>query len=140
MKATNSTDERDDFVIIGEGLYSKSKRKLIQCFTHNESFSVAEGTLEIGSCAFSCYRGDYPNIENAYGEVILPASVKIVDSWAFDECCLRRMVINGKIDNLYAIGPVDNCAFGEIIVPKGLGEYYRKRWYYHSGSIKEKEQ
>lgn len=131
--------ESDDFVIIGEGLYQKSKRRLIHCFTHSDTFHVAEGTVEIGGCAFFCYMGDYCDTINARGEVILPASVKKVNTWSFDECCLRRLVINGKIDDLYATGPVDNCTFGEISVPSGLGDYYRKLWYYHSGSIKERE-
>lgn len=131
--------ESDEFVIIGEGLYSRSKRRLIHCFTCGDAFRVAEGTLEIGGCAFPCYMGDYCDTLNARGKVILPASVKKVDAWSFSECCLRRLVINGKIDGLYATGPVDDCAICEISVPKGLGDYYRKLWYFHSDNIKEQE-
>lgn len=130
--------ESSEFVVMGEALYSKSQRRLIHCFTLNDTFRVAEGTLEIGGCAFGCFAGDYLNVDTARGEIILPASVKKVDSWSFDECCLRRLVINGKIDDLYATGPIDNCAFREISVPAGLGDYYRKLWYFHSENIKER--
>lgn len=132
--------ESDEFVVIGEGLYSRSRKRLIHCFSLNETFHVADGTLEIGGCAFFCYMGDFSNTDNAYGEIVLPKSVRKIDSWAFNECCLRRLVINGKIEEIYATAPVDNCIFGEISVPKGLGDYYRKLWYYHSGSIKERNE
>lgn len=130
--------ESDEFVIIGEGLYSSSKRSLIHCFTHSDTFRVADGTEEIGACAFFCYMGDYCDTYKARGEVILPASVKKVDSWAFNECCLQRLVVNGKIDDLYSAGFVETCAFQEINVPHGLGDYYRKLWYGHRECITER--
>lgn len=130
--------ESKEFVVIGDGLYSKSKHRLIHCFTLNDTFHVAEGTREIGACAFRCFEGDWLTMTDARGEIILPASVSKVERWAFDECCLQRLVINGKIDDIYATGPVDNCGFREISVPKGLGDYYRKRWHYHAECIKER--
>lgn len=132
------TLKSDEFVIIGEGLYSRSMRRLIHCFASGDTFRVAEGTEEIGGSAFHCFAGDYTDVSKACGEIILPASVKKVDEWAFSDCCLRRLVINGKIDDLYATGPVDDCAFAEVSVPKGLGDYYRERWAFHRESIKER--
>lgn len=83
-------------------------------------------------------------------EFVIPPTVETINANAFAESIylkeivipptVKAMVINGKIDEIYATAPVDNCIFGEISVPHRLGDYYRNLWYYHSGSIKERNE
>jgi hypothetical protein len=121
--------ESENFTVIDDALYSKDGKRLIHCFTLNNSFRVHDGTEVIGDFAFSTFQHG--------GEIIMPRSIKNIEELGMADCDINLLVFEGKVKHLWPSLPWDPCDIGKIIVPKGTLKYYRENMSFRMNEVQE---
>lgn len=122
------------FVVKGDALYSSDMRKIVACFSKEDTFRIPDSVTSIGEGTFkwsSLKEIVIPDSVNSIGkeafwgssleEIIIPKSVTTIGGGTFGWChCLKKIIIQDPITSIEGIAFWNCESLKNIVIPASV--------------------